>query len=212
MPAVGRGGRGPYPLVDLELALTRRAFPNPAVVLWRWRYEAALLALVAVLAATAVATDVAIPAAVALGPAAVAVGVVAAVWPAAWPAAWQRVAARFWCVVTPHRVRTACAETWLHNRSGKLPMVLWTSAEPYGERVLLWCRAGLTAEDLQAQRATLAAACWAEDVEVIRDARRPHLVTLEVIRRRGGLAMAGRPTGPGDVDLGDEVRLLPPAS
>jgi hypothetical protein len=202
MPPGGRTGRGPHPLVDLERALTRRAVPNPAVVLWRWRYELVLLAVATALSVAVWVTGAVVPAVVTAGL------TVAAV--AAWPAARQLVAGRFWCVVTPHRVRTACAEAWLQNRSGKLPMVMWTSADRYGERVVLWCRAGMTAEDLVAQRATLATACWAEDVDVRRDAHRPHLVTLEVIRRRHDVAAAA--AGPADVGDDDTVRLLPPAS
>jgi hypothetical protein len=205
MPTAGRGGRGPYPLVDLELALTRRVLPNPAVVLWRWRYEVLLLAVGAVVTTAVLATGLVLPAVAVLGLSAAAIG--------AWPAARGLVAARFWCVVTPHRLRTACAETWLHNRSGKLPMVIWTSAENYGERVVLWCRAGMAAEDLESRRITLATACWAEDVEVFRDPRRPHLLTVAVIRRGGDMAMEGRPTGPGEHAHDDDtVRLLPPAS
>jgi hypothetical protein len=203
MPPAGRGGRGPYPFADLELALARRPFPNPAVALWRWRYEVLLLGAVASAVAAALSSEVARAALVVAG-----LGAVAAL---VLPRGRRWVRARFWCVVTPHRVRTACAETWLHNRSGRLPMVLWTSAEPYGERVLLWCRAGLTADDLADRRDALATACWAGDVRVSRGARRPYLVALAVVRRPVERAVAGRSAAPGDADDAD-VLLLPPAS
>jgi hypothetical protein len=102
---------------------------------------------------------------------------------AAWPAARRFALARLWCVITPHRVRTACAEGWLHSRSGRIPVVLWTSARPYGEAVMLWCRAGTTAAQFDSHRAVLAAACWASDVRVERLPRRPYVVILHVVRR-----------------------------
>jgi hypothetical protein len=167
--------RGRYPLVDLELALADRSRPNPLVVLWRWRYEAGALAAIVFTGWVTARTGTAY---VALT---LAAGVAAG--PTIWPAARRRLAARAWCVVTPHRVRTACAQGWIHSRSGKIPIVLWTSPRPYGERVTLWCRAGTTAADLEAQQAMLAAACWAERVDIVRNAGRPQVVVLEVVRR-----------------------------
>jgi hypothetical protein len=52
----------------------------------------------------------------------------------------------------------------------------------YGERVRLWCPAGITAADLIAAREILAAACWATEVRVSPGIRYAHLVTLEIIR------------------------------
>jgi len=54
----------------------------------------------------------------------------------------------------------------------------------FGERVWLWCRAGITAGDLEAARDILRSACWASDVRVVVNDRRSHIVVLEVIRRR----------------------------
>jgi hypothetical protein len=62
-------------------------------------------------------------------------------------------------------------------------VILLTTREPFGERVYLWCRAGITAGDLSASRELLAAACWADDVLVWRGDRYAHLVCLDVIRR-----------------------------
>ncbi len=159
---------------SLGLALARRPRPNPLVVLWRWRYEAAVVALGAAMV-------------LALGPRSAGVVAVAALavgaGVAAWPAARRLALARLWCVITPHRIRAACAEGWLHSRSGRIPAVLWTSARPYGEAVTLWCRAGTTAAQFDSHRAVLAAACWASDVRVERLPRRPYLVRLHVVRR-----------------------------
>ena len=62
-------------------------------------------------------------------------------------------------------------------------MVLYTVPVDSGERVWLWCRAGITAGDLEAARDILRSACWASDVRVVVNDRRSHIVVLEVIRR-----------------------------
>jgi hypothetical protein len=64
-----------------------------------------------------------------------------------------------------------------------VPVVLYTTPAEFGERVTLWCRAGITAGDLEAARDVLRAACWASDVRVMASERHPHIVVLEVIRR-----------------------------
>ena len=66
------------------------------------------------------------------------------------------------------------------------PAVLYTVPTDFGERVWLWCRAGITAGDLEAARDILRAACWASDVRVVVNDRRSHIVVLEVIRRLPG--------------------------
>jgi hypothetical protein len=60
---------------------------------------------------------------------------------------------------------------------------LYTTRAPFGERVALWCRAGITAGDLQAARDVLRAACWARDVRVVPCPRYADIVVLEVVRR-----------------------------
>ena len=101
----------------------------------------------------------------------------------AWPPSRQRIIARAWCVITPHRVRTGCTHAWIQTRDGRLPVVLYTVPADFGERVWLWCRAGITAGDLEGARDILRAACWASDVRVVVNDRRSHIVVLEVIRR-----------------------------
>ena len=61
--------------------------------------------------------------------------------------------------------------------------MLYTVPADFGERVWLWCRAGITAGDLEGARDVLRAACWASDVRVVVNDRRSHIVVLEVIRR-----------------------------
>ena len=88
---------------------------------------------------------------------------------------------------------------WVQTRRGRLPVILYTVPAGYGQRVQLWCRAGITAADLFAVREVLAAACWATQVRVIPSAQHAHLITLEVIRSRypAPARPASRPTPQG---------------
>ena len=70
----------------------------------------------------------------------------------------------------------------MQTRSGRLPIIWSTTPTDYGERLRLWCPAGITAADLIGASEVLAAACWAAEVRVAADARHAHLVTLAVIR------------------------------
>jgi hypothetical protein len=103
------------------------------------------------------------------------------------------LAARAWCIVTAHRVRTGCAQAWIHTRYGKLPFILWTRSRPSGERVYLWCRAGTSAADFSSARKLLAAACMAKDIKVSQHAPYAHLIALDVIRREPPAGWNGHP-------------------
>jgi hypothetical protein len=99
------------------------------------------------------------------------------------PPTRQFVLNRAWCIITAHRVRVGCAEAMIYSSRGKIPIILWTAHQPFGERILLWCRAGTSIGDFVTSRAMLTSACWAQDIAVLPDLRHPHLVTLDVIRR-----------------------------
>jgi hypothetical protein len=103
-----------------------------------------------------------------------------------WPTARQFAVNRVWCIITTHRVRVGCAEGLIYSSRGKIPIILWTSHQPFGERLLLWCRAGTSVDDFISARAVLTAACWAQDVAIFFDTHNTHLVTLDVIRRPFG--------------------------
>jgi hypothetical protein len=171
-------------LAPLAATLGAVARPNPLVWAWRWRYELILAA------ATSYGT---IKLAQVLGGGG-ALALIAAMIAIAtlWAPARRRLAARAWCVITPHRVRTGCAEAWIHSRHGRLPAVLLTTRQPFGERVHLWCRPGTSAQDFISARAVLIAACWAQDIRVTRSPRHAHLVTLDIIRR----PVSSRPDSP----------------
>ena len=65
---------------------------------------------------------------------------------------------RAWCVLSRHRIQRVCFETRMHTRSGRLPLVLRIFPTEVGERALIWCRAGICAEDFEAHAPEIAAA------------------------------------------------------
>jgi hypothetical protein len=148
---------------DFGRAFVRVRRPGPLVVLWRWRYEAGLLAAAILVPRLA-------------GPVWAAAAGLTLLAAASMPFGRRRV----WCVVTAHRVRTGCKQAWVHTRDGRIPVVVRTRPVPAGEEVLLWCPAGTAAGDLTT--AGLAAACWAREVRVEADRRHRQLVRLTVVR------------------------------
>jgi hypothetical protein len=158
------------------------ATPNLLVVAWRWRYE---IVLVAGLSAGLTAAIISFGAIATI--AAVLVVTLAIL---CWPRARRFTIDRAWCIITPHRVRAGCAQGLIYSSQGKIPVILWTSHQAFGERVLLWCRAGTSADDFVSARAVLTTACWAKDIAIFFDPHRTQLVTLDVIRRP-----LGDPTG-----------------
>ena len=180
----------PSIMASVEAAVSTVSRPGLFGRLWHWRYELALITGLP-LAALAIGYTLGLGWLIAM--AATALALMTAVL--AWRPTRQWLIARAWCVITPHRVRTGCVHAWVQTRDGRLPIVLYTAPADFGERVMLWCRAGITAGDFEGARDILRAACWASDVRVVVNDRRSHIVVLEVIRRRP----AGRP------DEGDPV-------
>ena len=185
-----RQPNGPSVLASVETVLSRVARPGIIALIWDWRYE---LSLSAGLAVVALASGYALGAAwlIAIG----AVGLVVLAASLARAPSRRRLIARAWCVITPHRVRAGCRHAWVRAGDGTLPVILYTTPATFGERVTLWCRAGITHGDLEAAREILRAACWAHDVRVVASARDAHVVVLEVIRRL--------PAGPHDEVISD---------
>jgi len=162
---------------SLEYALSTVARPNPLVLAWRWRYEiGGVVAMTFAVLATTSAIGLIWTITAAAG---LAIGIVAI------PESRRIAMAHAWCVITPHRIRSGCAQAWIHTRSGRLPFIVLTTCEPFGERVRVWCRSGISAQDFEAARHMLAVSCWAQDVLVTRSERYAQLVTLDVIRRNG---------------------------
>ena len=57
------------------------------------------------------------------------------------------------------------------------------SAHQVGERLTVWCRAGICAEDFTQHSGELAAACYAREARVTRNTAWSQLVTIDIIRR-----------------------------
>jgi hypothetical protein len=161
-------------LVDRMTAPGRRA--NLPVYIWRWRYEIIVAAGLAVVGTVVLRTL-----GLTLGTLVVSamLGILSPPWPG-----WLTALA--WHVITPHRVRAGLGRARIHNRKGWHPLVVRVTCEEFGERVVLWCPAGTTAEDVYCARAILRDACWATDVRVTCDVLRSHVVTVDVIRRGDG--------------------------
>jgi hypothetical protein len=130
-------------------------------IAWRWRYELAIaLGLPAGGVALALTHGIGWLIAAVAALAIITTGV------CVWQPGRKFLLMRAWCVITAHRVRTGCMHAWIQSRDGRLPTVLRTTAEPFGERVRLWCPPGVSADDLEAARDILAAACWARDARL----------------------------------------------
>jgi hypothetical protein len=173
----GRRRSESFLLADLETLLrpTRRA--TVFGLAWWWRYELGLVVGVSV------GLTVLIRAVGAWWAVAAVSAMIGAFGP--WPPTHRVFMAAAWRIITPHRLRVGFAEARIHSRSGRIPAILSTSQEPFGERVRLWCPAGTSVEDFRAAVCILRAACWATDIRVMSDERHAHRVTLDVIRRAG---------------------------
>ena len=165
----------------LERAVTPRRRALLPALIWAWRKELALAAGIAVLFIAVVHTSSLVWAVVGLS---ALVGALSPPWS-------EQLKAFGWQLITPHRVRIGLYQARIENRSGRRPMIVRVTGEPFGERVLLRCPAGVSAEDIYVARDVLRAACWAADVRVARDEQRSHLVTVDVIRRPDDIELPG---------------------
>lgn len=151
---------------------TRRR-SNPYLVVWRWRYELALgLGVPYGLSTLAWATHPIAAACVALA-AGIACG-----W---WRPGRRFVAERARTLLVTHRLRVGMVQANVMSWSGWLPAILWARPHPRGVRVLLWCPAGVDVHAFHGNRSLLAAACWADDVEIARHPTQAQLVVLLVV-------------------------------
>jgi hypothetical protein len=144
--ASGRPRRPNDPSVMASVESALRAVPQPGLfgLAWQWRYE---LGLVTGLAAVGLASGYLLSAAWFIAIAVIGLALFAG--SLAWPPSRRRLIARTWCIITPHRVRTGCAHAWVQTRNGRLPTILYTTPAAFGERVTLWCRAGISHGDLR---------------------------------------------------------------
>jgi hypothetical protein len=173
MPASTRNRRGrnnPYMFEELFGNVHRSA----AGSIWRWRTE---FALVSGLTGWVYWMAQAITVTWAVTVLIWAAGLLALI-----PHTRRYLKARFWCLITRHRLQRLCWEARLHTRSGRLPLILRIHPTEVGERAYLWCRAGICAEDFEAHKEEISAACYARDARITRDKQRSQLLAIDVIR------------------------------
>lgn len=181
-------------LAEMEGALRPHRRATIAGYAWWWRYEISIvlgLGIGMYVLASAVGTMTAL----------IGVAVTATLF-GPWPLTRRAVIASAWCIVTPHRLRVGFVEARIHDRNGRLPTILHTTQQPFGERVLVWCPAGTSVADFHSARGLLAAACWASAIRVTRDDWHTNLVTIDVIRHRLS------PAWPGSIGAGSGAGQL----
>jgi hypothetical protein len=161
----------PYPLDKMFVQVHRSA----AGVLWRFRTE-----ITACLAATAGIWELDRAVAATW---AVVILTVSAVLVMVLPPVRQHVIRRAFCTLSRHRIHRVCFETRMHTRSGRLPLVLRIFPTEVGERAIIWCRAGICAEDFELNAAEIAAACYARQARIEGHRRWTQIVILDVVRR-----------------------------
>jgi hypothetical protein len=156
--------------LDRAIRPVRR--PNPLVVVYRWRYEIALL----VTAYFATPWFAGLSTAVAVGM------TVLTLLPLGIPPirrlAWRRLRA----IVLQHRLRTAFTRARVHSNAGRIPAILWTSPRSHADRVLLFLPAGLTGRLLASEADRIAVACDGTHAEVLPFRDHRVLVWLVIVR------------------------------
>ena len=160
----------PYLIEGLAVDFHR----SPAGIAWRWRTELTLLAAALTAYVRLAATITAIWAVVTFA------GLLVAVL--AVPHSRRFLTKRAWCVISRHRLQRVFYETRMHTRAGRLPLILWIRPTKVGERAWILCRAGVCADDFDAYKAEIGAACYAREARVIRNKKWSHFVTLNVVR------------------------------
>ena len=85
-------------------------------------------------------------------------------------------------MISRHRLQRVCYEARLHTRAGRLPAICWIRPTKVGERAWILCRAGICAEDFDAYKQEIAAACYAREARVTRNRKWSQLVTLDIVR------------------------------
>lgn len=99
------------------------------------------------------------------------------------PGTRRTLLSRTWAVLDRHRMRACFIQTRTMTPAGSLPLLLWSSPTPVGERVRVWLRAGLSVNDIAQITDELAAACYAAHTRVTVSPRMATYVVVDVIRR-----------------------------
>jgi hypothetical protein len=143
-------------------------------VLWRWRTELALTGIVA-------AALIRLAAWITLTWAVIVLAAIAAALIAV-PRTRRFLGRRAWCVISRHRLQRVCYETRMHTRAGRLPFIVRIHPTKVGERAHILCRAGICADDFDAYKAEIAAACLAREARITRHKKWSQLVTVDIVR------------------------------
>jgi hypothetical protein len=110
----------------------------------------------------------------------------------------RQITRRAFCTLSRHRIHRVCFETRMHTRAGRLPLVLRIFPTEVGERAIIWCRAGICAEDFELNAAEIAAACYARQARIEVCRRWAQIVILDIVRRDtlapGYVIASGLPT------------------
>jgi hypothetical protein len=146
--------------------------PGPITLAWRWRAEIALmsaiLGLLFVLAhLIGLFTGVLVMVAIA--------EVLYAV-----PLTRHWIFRRCRCVFTRHRLYSVFRETRTTTLTGRLPLIIRVSPTAQGERVVVWCRAGISVERLQRIRREIRDGCMASGLNF--QPGNASLARMEIIR------------------------------
>ncbi|MDG4794055.1 hypothetical protein [Micromonospora sp. WMMD1082] len=114
--------------------------------------------------------------------------------PAAVPPIRRQIVAWAWCLVVRHRLRVCFAQFIIANQSGSLPLILWATPTPVGERVWVYLRPGLSAKDLEGRLDKIAVTCHASTVLIERasDGNAAY-VRFDIKRREVLTATVGSP-------------------
>lgn len=159
-----------------------RRRPQPLIIIARWWYELAAVALLGAASWSAVGL-LGGPGAVALG-----LGVGAAVATAAMRIEPVRdalfVAAQR--AIVPHRLRLGFVRGGVITRNGRLPAIVRSRCRLDQARFWVRLPSGLLVEDLAAAGRVLAVSCGATDVAVFRDGPRQDRAIVVVVRPRWG--------------------------
>jgi hypothetical protein len=118
------------------------------VLICRWRKELALLVCVVILSIAVVRT-------LGIACATLSLSIMIGVF---WPLRSEWLTAFVWQLITPHLLRSGLYHAGIYNKSGRRPVIVRVTREPFGERFRLWCPAGVSADDLYSVRAVLIAA------------------------------------------------------
>jgi len=147
--------------------------PGLITLAWRWRTEIALIVAL-------VGLEYGLAQVMGLF-SGILVSVAAAEILYAVPTTRRWILRRGWCVLTRHRLYSVFQETRTTTLKGRLPLIMRVSPTDYGERVVVWCRAGISVERLQGIESEIRDACMADEVD-FQPAHAP-FARIEIIRR-----------------------------